>query len=490
MPAISHHRALERFEILEELSPERGETVLLCRSRAKSLVVVRVIADTAIPDDVASALSHEAAIAARLDHEAILKLRALLLEPDFAALVTEFVPGVSLQRLLRFASGRGVRLPDTAGWYVVERVFSALAFAHAQKDSAGNAAPVAHRSVSPASVVVAWDGTAKIGDFGASRVRALGASVTGRKDVDLGALVAPEQARGGQATPLSDVFAAALVALRVATGRTPYARFRTTAERMIAMAEGTVSSLSKTRPDLPKPLVEAIDRALVADQTARTIAAADLAEVVRAHFDLTAGKEALATLLGRWQEPLTRSVSPWEKRASVHDLAAVLEAQALSTEADPALALTLADERPSSDGVTPREPDEPWKKKAVPKEEEALAPTDAATSLSRLGSVAPEAFSMPALPPARMATPSLPTYAGPPAPRLPAPKKGFSGGVAAATIFVGFALMIAATVFLFRWLMAPPPDNRPREVGALVPPPSPLDALRSSSPLHERRSDG
>ena len=57
-----------------------------------------------------------------------------------------------------------------------------------------------------------------------------------------------------------------------------------------------------------------------------------------------------------------------------------------------ALALAMADDRPSSDAlVTNDQPDEPWKKDAkdaLPNAETPLAPTDAGSSLSRVGASA------------------------------------------------------------------------------------------------------
>ena len=106
---MARHAALAGFDVLQELSPESGDVTLLARSKGGSLTTIKILIEKAVPDDVQSALTREASLGARLGHEAVVKARALLLEADFAAVVTEFVPGVSLQRLLRFASARGVR---------------------------------------------------------------------------------------------------------------------------------------------------------------------------------------------------------------------------------------------------------------------------------------------------------------------------------------------------------------------------------------------
>lgn len=445
---MARHAALAGFDVLQELSPESGDVTLLARSKGGSLTTIKVLLDQPVPDNVQSALTREASLGARLAHDAIVKARALLLEPDFAAVVTEFVPGVSLQRLLRFASGRGVRLPDVIAWTVLERVLAALVHAH------GHSPPIVHGGIAPSSIVVSWDGDVKLDDFGLARLRAIVAPHRGQRDVAT-PLMAPEQASGSRATERSDVFAAALLAVRLATGRTPYARFRKSpAEMLLAMTEGNVAPLAKTRPDMAEKLRAALDRALTVDPTKRDVTAKELLDVLRASFDLEQGNAALVKLLARWRDELETSVTPWEKRASIPD---DVPAAAAETVKAGTLALATADERPSQGTLvaTDDSPDEPWNKKSVPKEETALAATDPQTSLSRVGSVASDALTMPALPPMRMTMPSLPTYGGPVLNMPPPRPKQFSGKLAALTMFILFVGLIAFGVIIFRWLLGP-----------------------------------
>ena len=123
-----------------------------------------------------------------------------------------------------------------------------------------------------------------------------------------------------------------------------------------------------------------------------------------------------------------------------------------------ALALAMADDRPSADALVAGEqqPDEPWKKDQLPSGEAPLAPTDAGTSLSRVGAAAADALSMP-LPAMRMTMPSLPVYGPPvgPPPAPPPPKPFFTGKVAAITMLVVFVLLIGFGVFMLRWLSGP-----------------------------------
>lgn len=115
------------------------------------------------------------------------------------------------------------------------------------------------------------------------------------------------------------------------------------------------------------------------------------------------------------------------------------------------LTLVTRDENPSDPAIIAG-----LAKDSVPREEAALAPTDPTTSLSRLGSIAPDALVMP-LPAIRITMPSLPTYGGPAVniPR-PTPKQGiFTGKVAAAAVATMFIVLAAGSVILFRCLTHP-----------------------------------
>ena len=114
--------------------------VFLARSRAGKLVAIKTIADArrdGHEGETADAFAREASVCVRLRHPCIVQVRAFLEEPGFAALVFEYVPGVALARVLRLCQSTGVRLPDAPAWHIVERVLTALAYAHGFRDEAG-----------------------------------------------------------------------------------------------------------------------------------------------------------------------------------------------------------------------------------------------------------------------------------------------------------------------------------------------------------------
>lgn len=304
--------ALRGFEILDRLGSGGGGRVFLARSRAGKLVAIKTLAEDAEAHDekFKETLAREASLCVRLNHPAIVQVRAFVEEGGFAALVFEYVEGVALVRLLRFCARHGVRLPDRAAWFIVERVLAALAYAHAQKDEGFQPAPIVHRDVSPSNVLVDWMGGVKLADFGMAKM--IGVSPSTRVGMVKGTLgcMAPEQARGDEVTERADVYAAALLAWRLATGRTPFAKFKDDEYELLrAMRNPHLRPLAALRPDLPEPILSAIGRALEPEAKDRTITAEELRAAIRASVDTEAGRVDLGELLGRWRPSLVKSVA-------------------------------------------------------------------------------------------------------------------------------------------------------------------------------------
>jgi serine/threonine-protein kinase len=363
--------ALQGFDILQRLGVGGAGEVFLARSRGGRLVAIKTIADAGAgssPEgETTNALAREASVCVRLTHPCIVQVRAFLDEPGFAALVFEYIPGVALGRVLRFCQGHGVRLPDRAAWHIVERVLVALAYAHAFTDENGQPTPIVHRDISPSNVLLDWTGGVKIADFGIAKVLGLSTSAT-RLGIVKGTLgcMAPEQARGEPVDERADVYAAALLAWRLATGRVPFAKQQADEfELLRAMRNPRIKPLAVLRPDLPEPLLDAVARALEPEPAQRTIGAADLATVVREHVDVRAGWLELSGLLDGWKGALERTVkrSPSFTSASERTPASGSPVESTLRYEEVALAF---DEEPAQDSPT-------FQAHALPSDPRALA---------------------------------------------------------------------------------------------------------------------
>ena len=152
---------------------------------------------------------HEARAVAALNHPNILGLYDIGNSDSIQYMVTELVAGETL---------RQATLPLRKALDIAAQIADGLAAAHA--------AGVTHRDLKPDNIMVTHDGRAKILDFGLSKVEltAVGEGPTITRTEPgllLGTVgyMSPEQVRGTEAGPLSDIFSFGAVLYEIIAGK-------------------------------------------------------------------------------------------------------------------------------------------------------------------------------------------------------------------------------------------------------------------------------
>jgi serine/threonine-protein kinase len=168
-------------------------------------------------------------------------------------LVMELVDGQPLSNLLR--DGRA--LDPEAVRDLLGQAGDALAAAHR--------AGIVHRDVKPANLLVTPDREVKVTDFGIARA-ASSSAITGTGQV-MGTpqYLSPEQARGEQATPASDVYSLGVVAFECLVGHRPFQK-DTAVATALAHLHDPVPPLPDT---VPADLAAVVTRALAKDPRER-----------------------------------------------------------------------------------------------------------------------------------------------------------------------------------------------------------------------------
>ena len=124
----------------------------------------------------------------------------------------EYLPGGSLaDRLEARAHNRVGRVLEWLG-----QAAAALDAAHSNG--------IVHRDVKPANLLLDDDERVKVADFGVASAADLGPFTEAGTVVGTAGYLAPEQARGERATPASDLYALAVVAFELLTGKRPFER--------------------------------------------------------------------------------------------------------------------------------------------------------------------------------------------------------------------------------------------------------------------------
>lgn len=259
-----------RYRLLGQIAAGGSATVHL----AQDEVLDRRVAIKVLQQDLASdpvlldRFRREALAAAKVHHPHVVTLFDVA--PDGGYLVMEYVEGMSLRDVLNL---RGRLRPGEA--------LSLLGPAAAGV-SATHAAGLVHRDVKPENVLLASDGTVKIGDFGLARFAA-SASTTLGDDRFAGTprYTAPEAVRGQPLDARTDVYALGIVLYECLTGRPPFDG-ETAYSTAMMHTSSRVPKPSALLPQLSRAVDNVVVRATDPDPTRRYADAAEFAEALAA----------------------------------------------------------------------------------------------------------------------------------------------------------------------------------------------------------------
>ncbi|HVF53591.1 MAG TPA: protein kinase [Actinomycetota bacterium] len=247
-----------RYRVVETIaSGGMGTVFRALDERLGREVAIKVLKPELAHDDrFVERFKREARAAGALSHPNIAGIYDFGDDDDEQYIVMELVRGRDLGRVLR---EDGKMSPGRAAG-VAGEIAAALGHAHA--------AGLVHRDVKPANILIDDGGRTKVTDFGIAR--ATGDSRLTVTGTILGTshYISPEQARGEEAVPASDVYSLGIVLYELLTGAVPY-----TAESPVGVAMRHVTEdvppPSELNPEVPPDLDDVVARATARDPGTR-----------------------------------------------------------------------------------------------------------------------------------------------------------------------------------------------------------------------------
>ena len=249
---------IARYQILEELG--RGAMGIVYKARDPAIgrtVAIKAIQLSGVADssgrNVRDKLMREAHSAGMLSQPNIVTVYDVLEQDDVAYIVMEYVPGLSLEALLRTQ-----RLPEPQELLAALRqVADALDYAHRKG--------IVHRDIKPANIILSdavpgSERVAKIADFGVAKIQALEKT---QPDARIGTpnYMSPEQIQGLPVDGNSDQFSLGVIVYELLCGVKPFAADTLTAlfYQICNAEERPVESLN---PLLSEPVGKVMRRVL------------------------------------------------------------------------------------------------------------------------------------------------------------------------------------------------------------------------------------
>jgi hypothetical protein len=205
-------------------------------------------------EGLAPRADREARTARKLDHPNIHEVVGVAHDEDHAYLISQLVVGERFDR-----SG----LTDEQAVRAIAAVCDALDHAHARG--------IVHRDVKPANILVSTEGIVQLTDFGIARDEDAREPTVDERLLGTLSYMAPEQAAGKRATGAADVWSAGLTLYAALAGRNPY-KARSLSELLENLGH-RAPPLRRARPELPRELSDALERAMLANPDRRPTAA-------------------------------------------------------------------------------------------------------------------------------------------------------------------------------------------------------------------------
>jgi len=305
---------LGRYQILKKLATGDVADVLLARATglegfARHVVIKCIRSDLAGEQRLVQAFLEEARIAASLHHQNIVQVHDIGEQDGAYFFAMEYVHGEDVRQLLAKVRERNEQVPLQTVVAIITATAAGLHHAHEQRNPAGEHLGLVHRDVCPANILLGYDGSVKLVDFGMAKAALRSQKTASGSLKGKASYMSPEQCMGKPVDRRTDTFALGIVLYELLTARRLFKgvnEFLT----MAAIVEGAVPPPSSYRSDLPAALDEIAARALAREPQVRYQTAEDLrAALERFAIDaqLRTSNKALSdyftTLFGQRLEP-------------------------------------------------------------------------------------------------------------------------------------------------------------------------------------------
>lgn len=311
---------------------------------------------------------NEARIAARVHHPNVIAVYDIDVESARHYIAMDYMSGENVAATMRRCLVRRVAFPTELAAYVIGQACEGLHAAHELTDESGKPLGVVHRDISAQNIMIGYDGTVRLMDFGMAKAANAASSTKPGSIKGTVAYMSPEQVRGQPLDRRSDVFAIGVLLWEMTVGRRLF-RARALQDTMLRILEMPVSPPTSLRPQYPAKLERVVMRALARNPAERHPTARELGEEL---FDWLASDRRFVrpANLERFMKELFgdlyRERAEMERKASAEEMPGHLDALHARDTRDP---------EPANEDPAPSGPEVLNKPTFPPISREALRPT-------------------------------------------------------------------------------------------------------------------
>jgi serine/threonine-protein kinase len=305
-PTTAGPLRIGRYEVISHLATGGMAQIYLARqtglgSFERHVVLKTILRERAADHRFVTMFLDEAKLAATLNHQNV----AQVYEVDHADgayfMAMEYVHGENTRAILETTIRRGWTIPLELGVMIISGAAAGLHHAHERRGKNGQPLQIVHRDVSPANIMVGYDGSIKVLDFGIAKAeeratKTIGGTIKGKYGY-----MSPEQCKGKPIDRRSDIFALGIVLYELSTLRRAF-KGNDDFETMKRIVAGDLVLPSTLVPGFPRELEAIILTALASDPGARFQTAQELIEALDAftvRAKLTGSNTAMSRFMGQ-----------------------------------------------------------------------------------------------------------------------------------------------------------------------------------------------
>ncbi len=233
----------------------------------KAVVIKRILPHFCEEEGFVTMFKDEAKVASHLNHANVVQIFDFDEVEGLFYIAMEYVEGRDLKRVLDQGAKIGKALSIAQAVYIMIEASKGLDYAH-KRIVDGEPLSIIHRDVSPHNVMVSFNGEVKIMDFGIAKAAARSTKTRVGTVKGKCAYMSPEQARGKNLDPRSDLFALGVCLWEMLTGKRLFVG-DSDFETLNNVLRAEVPPPSELNAEVPKELDAIVLKALARDVEAR-----------------------------------------------------------------------------------------------------------------------------------------------------------------------------------------------------------------------------
>jgi len=208
----------------------------------KIVAIKKILPEVAEDTDFIRMFIDEAKIAVQLQHPNIVQILELGKIEDSYFIAMELVNGKDLKTIRKQMKKVDLLMPVEQSAHIIAQVCDGLDYAHRKTDEKMNPLNIVHRDISPQNIIISYEGTVKLLDFGIAKAKSKSTKTQAGMLKGKFSYMSPEQVAAMPLDRRSDIFSLGVVFFEMLTGK------------RLFLGKNDVETLEKIRKaDVPPP---------------------------------------------------------------------------------------------------------------------------------------------------------------------------------------------------------------------------------------------